>query len=664
MLALMLFSTLTALPFDVDTGNAVRKPDPTGCPEFTIEEPHGVNGIAVKAEDYGFSMTNDDNGAAIEAAVAACRRVNASRLVLKPGVYRCFGAKGIFVEGLSDFIIDGAGAELVFRRPPTYPMIPSWDHDSSRANFVIRNCRRMKIGNLNMDWDWRTMPLATCARVVAVHIDENAENASYCDFELLGHGARHPYYGKPFPAQRVQPMTADFKHFLKGKNWWHGSYEGDCTAKTEWLSPTRIRIYPAVVDPSAPRWTGPNERKFTPDMNREWAGYVKIGDSVRIAHAYYGKGGVALDSNSDFVLHDVRVFSCFGIGLYIDGTQTRWAVRNVSFAPRDMRHPISSTADSVHFVRSCGKALFDNFEVRYEADDALNVHDRFTVATPVDEYSLKVILERGARYFLPAVGDTVELREPGFGPIGWFGKVKGIEGERIVFDRPLPKSVPEEGWFLAFDRTASSDGIILRNCSFDDMDNRVLVNVSNVTIENCLFRRTNLDSLRCMADYTLTRWCEGMGTTNVVIRGCTFEHNCVREIVGSYYSLGADFSCWLGRPEQVKDSRLDRRFISDILVENCTFRDSLGYFADLRFGTGFVFRNNVIEQTGSRTNCLESSGSARIERVSGVCFEENEFRIREGTPSPRLDVGEGVGGIVLRGNRIVRATRAERSRRR
>ena len=40
------------------------------------------------------------------------------------------------------------------------------------------------------------------------------------------------------------------------------------------------------------------------------------------------------------------------------------------------------------------------------------------------------------------------------------------EGERIVFDRPLPEKDTKEGWFLVFDRTASSDGIVLRNCDF------------------------------------------------------------------------------------------------------------------------------------------------------------------------------------------------------
>ena len=111
---------------------------------------------------------------------------------------------------------------------------------------------------------------------------------------------------------------------------------------------------------------------------------------------------------------------------------------------------------------------------------------------------------------------------------------------------------------------------------------------------------------------------------------------------------------WLGCPDTVNAARLNRHFISDILVEGCTFRDSLGYFADLRFGTGIAFRNNVIERTGSRSECRETSGAARIERVGDVSFENNEFRIPDGLPIPRLFVADGVEGVTLKGNRIVR----------
>ena len=101
--------------------------------------------------------------------------------------------------------------------------------------------------------------------------------------------------------------------------------------------------------------------------------------------------------------------------------------------------------------------------------------------------------------------------------------------------------------------------------------------------------------------------------------------------------------------------RLNPRYVSDILVEGCAFVDSLGCFADLRAGTNITFRNNRIERTGRRTECRETSGSARIEGASGVRFEGNEFFLPAGAPEPRVFcAGPETGGIVLKNNRLYR----------
>lgn len=657
-------ATPAALPFEKDVGVSSARPDPVGAGAIEIAAPRPRGGVVVKAADFGFSETNDNNVVAINAALAEAKRIGASRVELAPGTYRCFHGNNckvgqtyfainsnITIEGFTDFTFDGKGAELVFRRPPRYPIEPSWDHDGSGANFVVRNCRRVRIGNMVCDWDWRTMPLATCAKVSATHVDY-ADNASYIDYELLGCGERHPYYGKMFPFQRTQPMTEDFRRFVRGPQIWHGTYEGEMGCKTLWLSPTRVRVYPFVEEPGRINWQGPNKREFSPKLNRSTVRQHKVGETYRIAHAYYGKGCFTLVSNEDFELHDIEIPSCFGHAVYVGGTQKNWRVRNMTVAPRDLRHPISSSADTIHFVRSHGNAIIDNLTVKLEQDDAINVHDRFTVAKKIAPRTLQVVLERGARYFRPGSGNDIELLDPGYNWTGWKGKCAGIDGETILVDRDLPASVPEEGYFLVFDRTASSDGVIIRNCTFEDMEMRTLVNASNATVEDCVFRRTNGDALRCIADYTLKWWAEGMGTTNVVVRNCRFEGNCVRELVGAYYSLGADFVTWLGCPEKVKPERLNRRFISDILVEGCAFVDSLGYFADLRFGTGIKFRNNRIVLTGRRDRCRKNSGFARVERVSDVTFEGNVFSRPDGAPRPCVEVGEDVKGLVLKENRI------------
>lgn len=225
-------------------------------------------------------------------------------------------------------------------------------------------------------------------------------------------------------------------------------------------------------------------------------------------------------------------------------------------------------------------------------------------------------------------------------------------GERILVDRDLPARIPDEGFWLVFDRTASSDGVILRNCTFEDMEMRTLINVSNATVEDCVFRRTNGDALRCIADYTLTGWAEGMGTTNVVVRNCRFEGNCVREMVGATIRLvrtslrGSAVRAWSTPDVSTGGSSLTSWW-------RTAFVDSLGYFADLRFGTRLTLRNNRIVQTGTRSRCRANSGFVRVERVSDVTFENNVFERLDDAP-PQLDVGKDVEGLVVSGNRVVR----------
>ena len=129
---------LVALPFEKDVGVSSPRHDPVGAGVIEVAAPRPRGGVVVKAENYGFAVTNDDNGAAIAAAVREAKRVGAAKVLLAPGVYRCFGDP-IAIDGLEDFELDGCGAELVFRRAPSYPIEPSWDHDGSGANFVIRN---------------------------------------------------------------------------------------------------------------------------------------------------------------------------------------------------------------------------------------------------------------------------------------------------------------------------------------------------------------------------------------------------------------------------------------------------------------------------------------------------------------------------------------------
>lgn len=165
----------------------------TGCPEFSVQKPRGGMRPIVRAADFGFSVTNDFNGAAINRAIEHCRRIKARTLELDPGSYNCFDAvHGVVVSNLTDFTFDGRGAVLVFHRPAKFRCQPQSELIHENANLLIKDCERVKVCDLKMDWDWERDPLACFCVCTDIHVDEKAPNSSYADF-LFTDFDRHPH---------------------------------------------------------------------------------------------------------------------------------------------------------------------------------------------------------------------------------------------------------------------------------------------------------------------------------------------------------------------------------------------------------------------------------------------------------------------------------------
>ncbi len=117
-----------------------------GAGKFAIERPRAHAGPALNAADFGVSVTNDDNAAALARAFAEAKRAGASRLDLPPGKYRCFSS--VRVDGLRDFTFDGHGAVLVFRHSAR----------QGDADLVVAGAERCVFRNFKMDRDWTRAP--------------------------------------------------------------------------------------------------------------------------------------------------------------------------------------------------------------------------------------------------------------------------------------------------------------------------------------------------------------------------------------------------------------------------------------------------------------------------------------------------------------------------
>ena len=592
----------------------------TGCPEFEVALPKSAVSVpVVRAVDFGLSFATSNDAAAINLAIAEAKRIGASGVELAPGTYFCHDARGIVLDGLTDFTFDGKGAKLVFCRPSDIAEGQE-AADPFGANMAVRNCRRVLVEGFTMDWDWSADPIAVWVKPVDKKLSDE-DDGSFVDFELVELD-RHPKYPASVPVLELFEGRADFGAGTLprlGQAVWHGAAQGHFGAKNEWLAPNRLRVWPGVMQPGEHQCAA-DRKRFSPAANRAAVKRMPLGVPFVLSHYYYGKNGFNLDSCCDLTLKDIRVESCRGFGVEIAGTERNTQFVNVRFAPPEgSLRPFSCSADGFHVIRSQGRFKFIGCEWAACQDDFVNLHDRTTIAVPSGERALEVVNTRGARYFGAETGDEVELREDDYGATGWTGRVVGTDGDIISFDRPVPR--PKGLCFVLFNRTYATDDYVFRDCVFrDSQHSRTIAMGSNVTFENCRFERLSREPLRLTTSYTPNVWCEGRLTGNVVIRGCTFRDCLGAGVKGanSQIFIGARIP-WTGDPvmpqvpiahegfravweawlKKNEPPRLAPESVSGFLVESNAFVNVPGYVVNSPNGRNIVWRGNRVVREGA-----------------------------------------------------------------
>ena len=605
--------------------------EPSGCPDFAVEPPRPANEIVVKAADFGFSAAGDKNASAINRALAEAKRTGAARVELAPGTYRCFDEPGISIDGFSDFTFDGRGALLVFRRAPEFRGQPQSELIHDKGNLLVKDCERCVVGNLTMDWDWATDPLGAFVRVVAKHLDAAAPEKSHVDLEFVDYD-RHPKYPEPVPVQKMCRMDESRTRFRSGDSFSFGQTEGHFGAKNEWIAPNVLRVWPGMAMEGRSQNPATGFRS-SPANNLAKAEKMEDGALYRLLHCYYGKNGVNLLGNRHLLVRNVKVWSCFGMAMVVDGPQKFWQVEGFQVAPptgdeirsaypgeKFRPRPVTSTSDGHHVARSSGMSRYIGCRWTLNNDDAFNIHDRFTLAIKVGEKRLQIVNRRGMEYFRAEKGALLELRNPDWSATGFTARLEGFTGDYgggdvLILDRPVPE--PTGGSFLVWDRTYGSDGLHLKDCVFEDGGYRNLFCVSDVTIEGCTFRRTGSVPVWFCADYRQRLWCEGMGSTNLVVRNCTFEDCCT---IATNAPLVRTQCVTSGGWET---GPVDPGFVGgDLLIEGCRFIRPRAQVLDLQCGKNIVFRDNSIDMNGVDRAAFPDAGALNVS-PGVVGFEES-----------------------------------------
>ncbi len=599
---------------------------PTGCPNFIIEQPVAKKSIIVDAAEFGVSEEIEDNTAALTAALNHCKKIDASKLIVKKGVYKFFAKKGelsgIDISGFKDFILDANNALFIYRKD-------SFPNKRNKPNIKIENCSRIIIQNLNMDWDWEIEPLGSIVEVIGL---DNSKEKPYLDFKFL-HYKIHPYYNKEINFTSIHSYdTKDNAYGIEGRLPINGNFAGmKNITSCQWLSPNSVRCF----------FSNPTM------VNR-----AKLGYTYRALHFYYDCNAFTLSSNDNMILKNIHIYSCKGMGIIVNDSQRNWGIENFIIAPKEglKKYCVSCTADSLHISRSLGNFYMENCKFLHGVDDCINIHDSTEYVSRINDYTIRVPRIKNKKYH--TIDSIFELRYADYKPTNFISKAIRIEASGNTFDITFDKKLPNDNGkgFVLFNRKYWSKNFSAKNCVFGYTRARgMIIATDNCTIENCEFKNIHSGAIKIEAGYC-PAWAEGYGVDNIVIKNCVFTfpnrlgsqtHGMPRDIMIGMYLLKDNSKAVNAYP-----------MLKNILFEGNKFVNQMGLVAFMNCCDNVIFKDNVISNPQKLLKQYATRGGFYAIYSKNIKIVNNTFEESPHLSSPMLGYdSNNVENIIFTGNK-------------
>lgn len=603
------------IPASADAVRSQRTPAlPRGPAEFSIEQPDApVNTLS--ASDFGVRTENTNNFAALNAAIEACRTRNIRRLVLSPGTYHFDSMEDTVVfNGLTNFILDGRGAELIFFRPR---------YNRGWPFMHISNCHRTAFINVSIDWDWSRTPLASIVRVLS-----SASNGTYIDVEFTEH--------ERFPAPNAEARSFEPLDEQMKLGYENAKESGErLTRAMQWLAPNRARI--STGDPYI-RWLIASQ--YTNGMH------------LRLRHFNYDMGGMRIYNSTHITLSNAAVYSAPGMAVHVSGDTHHLWLNRVRIAPKaDAPRCISATADHFHVNNSKGYIKIEHSEMGMGGDDCVNIHDNNFFGTRTAE---KEFLAQHYRWWATplSVGDPIEFRTDMLAATGVTARIVSMTENRpkeecaLILDTPLPEGGP---FFVCYNRRYGSHEYIIRDNIFrENRASTFRIQADNGLIERNRFIRAQYPAIRLETGYSMKDWCEGYGISNLIIRNNVFE-NCN---VNNYeeHSPIIHMGVFL-KATSSPDLKTPYPVFSAILVESNHFQNSTGAAMTISSAAGIVVRSNLFTDTTPRITELPVRAMIVASFASNIAVIDNRWVRSPFVASPGLRYeSDSCASITAAGN--------------
>ena len=510
----------------------------------------------------------NDAGPAIRTALAHCAETRAARLILPGGELRIRpdravekyqfisnndeGLKRIAFDlaGLHDFVIEGAGTELLFT--------------GFVSPFSLEHCRNITIRDLTIDF---TRTFHSEGRVRAAGngwLDLEFPDEYRCDLSdgclrFLDDERRvYPYSSLlEFDAERREPA------FLADDYWLSGH-----TLPAERRPDGRIRIFR-------------NDLKAT------------VGNTMVFGAARRLNPAITLSDSQDIAILDVKIYHCGGMGVIAQRSRNIEIERLQVVPSPGKDRMISITADATHFANCGGRIRLIDCTFENQKDDAANIHGLYMpVAEAVGLKQIRVRWGHSGQYGVDFLvpGMTVELVDNRTLETYARRTVDRIdrlnkEHAAVTFTEPLPENLRPDH-LIAADEPGPD--VLISGCRMSGNRARGLLIGSRgrVVIEN---NRFHIAGASILFEGDGNFWFEQSGVRDVIIRNNLFEN-------GNYGSRSWGSACIAvgsGIPQ-----RQASRYHRNIRVEGNLFRVFDPRIVNLYCVDGFRFsEDNRIVRT-------------------------------------------------------------------
>jgi len=535
-------------------------------------------------------------------ALAACRGVAATRLLIPKGVYRFSTTAGLDVqvvktpgkdyifsnrsgfrlEWLTNLEIDGQGSEFLFCFP----------RGEAKSLIEISHCHRVALRALTVDWDWQKDPLASAARILAVDPEGRSLDLDFFDRSIPAPAEAHVGQIKGLHPGSGKPGFEDGLHLQEP------------ALRAVWLRDRVLRI------------------EMKPGVQASVKRQANVGGKVRISHYYYETRGFFMVTNTHLTFSNVSLYSCPGMGFVLHDAHGV-AFQAVRLVPRPgTTRTLTAAADGLHAADNITDLLMERCQFSLNGDDLININDHtiFGVKTGEREVEVFNASENAGKL---AAGQRLSVRRDDFTPTDftatYSGRVFVGPGHyRLQFKEVFPSTLGSN--VVLFVQERASRNVLIRDCDFDQ-GGRLLLQCPDLTFESN--RLSDCGWLHLTSGYC-PWWCEGSGIQNAVIRGNTFEEINVRGSMPLLRAVGGvNVDVYLGNDPSKR--KTDFPLHRDILIEGNRFDNPAGVALIFSSASNVWVRGNRFRVTAPRPSDRDDRGALFAQKTYGLSVVGNEW---------------------------------------